>query len=189
MFIESLVRVISKTDKKIRVFIIGDGDMKHDIASQLKLIGMSYTDSDYESSFDTNLNSGNTVTNSTNNSSFTFTSWIRRIDYAYAGLDILALTSKNEGTPVSLIEAQAASKAIVSTDVGGVAEVIDDQKSGLLCKSNSKAISEAMLTLINDSDLRESMGKHGLHKAHSQYSYTRLVREMNSLYCNLLNQV
>ena len=101
----------------------------------------------------------------------------------------ITITSKNECTPVSLIEAQAAAKPVISTNVGGVAEVVDDQKSGLLCKSNSAAISDGILTLINDSNLRENMGRHGSERAHTQYSYIRLVREMNSLYCNLLNQV
>ena len=49
-----------------------------------------------------------------------------------AGLDIVALTSNNEGTPVSLIEAQAASRTVVSTRVGGVADVVDDNKSAML---------------------------------------------------------
>jgi len=48
----------------------------------------------------------------------TFTSWIKDIDVVNAGLDIITLTSKNEGTPVSLIEAQASSKPIVTTNVG-----------------------------------------------------------------------
>lgn len=189
LFVESVAQVIAKTDKKIRIFIIGNGDQKQEIVDQLKLTDMSYSDTDYTSSFDKSHNQANPGDKAGNNGLFIFTSWIRSIDYAYAGLDIIALTSKNEGTPVSLIEAQAASKPVISTNVGGVSEVVDDQKSGLLCKSNSTAISDSLLPLINDSDLRENMGKHGAKKVHSEYSYDRLVKQMNSLYCNLLNQV
>ncbi|PCH90980.1 MAG: hypothetical protein COB85_09750 [Bacteroidetes bacterium] len=189
LFIESMTRVISKSEKKIKVFIIGDGDQKHEIIDTLRSRNIGCSATDYDLSFDKSLRSANSRAGDSNNTSFTFTSWIRSIDYAYAGLDIVALTSMNEGTPVSLIEAQASGTAIVSTDVGGVSEVMDDQKSGLLCESNPKAISDAILTLINDPDLRESMGIYGAHKAHSEYTYIRLVKEMNSLYCNLLNQV
>ena len=53
----------------------------------------------------------------------------------YAGLDIVALTSLNEGTPVTLIEAQASNKPIVSTDVGGVRDILEEGVTGLLSPS------------------------------------------------------
>ncbi len=49
-----------------------------------------------------------------------------------AGMDIITLTSFNEGTPVSLIEAQASGKPIVSTNVGGIANVVQEGKTGFL---------------------------------------------------------
>ena len=60
------------------------------------------------------------------------------MDYVYAGLDIVALTSKNEGTPVTLIEAQASNKPIVSTNVGGVSDVVEDCKTGFLLNLTMK---------------------------------------------------
>lgn len=60
------------------------------------------------------------------------TSWIKDVDRALAGLDIVCLTSHNEGTPVSLIEAQAASKPVVSTRVGGIENVVLQNETGLL---------------------------------------------------------
>ena len=52
------------------------------------------------------------------------TSWIKDIGAFNAGMDIICLTSKNEGTPVSLIEAQASNKPIVTTNVGGVENIV-----------------------------------------------------------------
>jgi glycosyltransferase involved in cell wall biosynthesis len=64
-----------------------------------------------------------------------FTSWIKEVDIAVAGLDIVVLTSLNEGTPVSLIEAQAGGKPVVSTRVGGVENVVKHEVTGFLCDS------------------------------------------------------
>src|SRR6185503_2331354 len=62
----------------------------------------------------------------------TFTSWILTMDTTMAGLDIVVLSSLNEGTPVSIIEAQAAGKPVLSTNVGAVEEVMINNVSGLL---------------------------------------------------------
>ena len=68
-----------------------------------------------------------------------FTSWIREIDEVMAGLDIVTLTSFNEGTPVSLLEAQAAGKPIVAINVGGTADTMLDEESGFLLKDFDSA--------------------------------------------------
>ena len=74
-----------------------------------------------------------------------FTSWISNMDWAYAGLDIVWLTSDNEGTPVSLIEAQAAGKSIVSTDVGGVRDInFSPLKFKVLQKGNSNSFKKVL---------------------------------------------
>jgi glycosyltransferase involved in cell wall biosynthesis len=60
----------------------------------------------------------------------------KEIDIVLAGSDIIALTSFNEGTPVSLIEAQAANKPIVTTNVGGIENVVLENETALLCDNN-----------------------------------------------------
>jgi glycosyltransferase involved in cell wall biosynthesis len=116
-----------------------------------------------------------------------FTSWIKNIDTAIAGLDIVAMTSLNEGTPVSLIEAQSAGKPVVSTNVGGVENVVQDGISGLLSPSNYvNAFAENLLAIINSDDLRYNLSKTGWELMKNKFHYTRLVEEVRDLYHALL---
>ena len=93
--------VMQQSKKKLRFFIIGDGEDRLRVEGIAKDLELDFVD----------------ATLSNEIKPLTFTSWIKEIDVACAGLDIIALTSLNEGTPVSLIEAQAANKPIVTTNV------------------------------------------------------------------------
>ena len=124
--------------------------------------------------------------NNTSNKLVTFTSWIKDIDIALAGLDIVALTSKNEGTPVSLIEAQAASKPIVTTNVGGIENVVIPNETALLSEVyDEKQFASNLLSLIEDKNKRISFSKNGAHVFES-FHYTRLAGDMKKLYNQLL---
>ena len=113
---------------------------------------------------------------------FQFTSWIKDIDHLNAGMDIICLTSKNEGTPVSLIEAQASGKPIVSTNVGGIENVIIPNKTGLLSQvGDLNQFSNNLTQLIEDKALRLSMEKFGQKKS-LEFSYNKLIENTNSLY-------
>ena len=91
-----------------------------------------------------------------------FTSWIHEVEHALAGVDIVAMTSLNEGTPVSLIEAQAAGKAIVSTEVGGIANVVAPGITALLSESdNLEAFSKNLITAVQSKQFRDSAFKNG----------------------------
>ena len=112
----------------------------------------------------------------------TFTSWIKNIDVANAGLDIICLCSKNEGTPVSLIEAQSSQKPIVSTKVGGIENIVIEDKSGLLSDSGDlDSFVNNLNLLINDSNLRKKLSKNGKH-IYDKYHMNRLVNDMTSFY-------
>ena len=118
-----------------------------------------------------------------------FTSWRTDIDTICAGLDITALTSLNEGTPVSLIEAQAAGKPIVSTRVGGITDVVLENKTALLSEiTDEKTFSNNLLMLVNDPVLRKKFSNAGKDHVVSKFSYHRLVNDMSSLYHDLLDK-
>jgi glycosyltransferase involved in cell wall biosynthesis len=118
-----------------------------------------------------------------------FTSWIKEIDIANAGLDIIALTSLNEGTPVSLVEAQAAGNPIVTTNVGGVADVVIHEKAGFLTPSNQhEPFANALKILLENENLRKSMGDFGHSFAFEKFGYQRLVKDMENLYDQLLHK-
>jgi glycosyltransferase involved in cell wall biosynthesis len=118
-----------------------------------------------------------------------FTSWIKAVDMALAGLDLVAMTSLNEGTPVSLIEAQAACKPVITTDVGGVADCVDENRSGLIVRSHDPIVfADAMIHLANDANHRAAMGRLGRTFVTDRYSYVRLVNDVAQLYDDLLRQ-
>lgn len=170
LFLEALKIVSKKTSKKIRAFIIGDGEERQNIESKAKELGIPFVDG----------------TKTNYKSLLTFTSWIKEIDIALAGSDIVALTSFNEGTPVSLIEAQAANKPIVTTNVGGIENVVLSGQTAFLSENNNlKEFSNALLKLIEDEKIRLAMSEKGWHHVKEKFHYTRLVKDMENLYKSL----
>src|SRR5205823_11733048 len=82
--------------------------------------------------------------------------WSNDLVPLYATMDVCALSSLNEGTPVAMIEAMAAGKAVVGTDVGGVPDVIDDGRTGILVPpSDVDALARALVLLVSDAVLRQ----------------------------------
>jgi glycosyltransferase involved in cell wall biosynthesis len=107
----------------------------------------------------------------------------------YAACDVVALTSANEGTPVTLIEALAAGVPVVSTDVGGVADVVDAGRSGFLARPGDIAgVAEGLRRLAGDPRAREEMGAAGRADVVERYSVPRLVHDVDLLYRGLLSR-
>src|SRR4030095_442473 len=104
LFLTGISHILKNSSKKIKAFIIGDGETREALKEKAGQLTIPFT----------------TIDNIDSQASLIFTSWRSDIDVMNAGLDVIALTSLNEGTPVSLIEAQAANKPIVSTRVGGI---------------------------------------------------------------------
>jgi glycosyltransferase involved in cell wall biosynthesis len=102
-------------------------------------------------------------------------------------LDIVALTSFNEGTPVSLIEAQAANRPIVSTGVGGILDVVVEGKTALISPTNEiEGFSNNLFALCENDDMRINMGKNAFEFVNNKYHYRRLVDDVTRLYDSLL---
>jgi glycosyltransferase involved in cell wall biosynthesis len=172
LFINAINDVKKKTSKKIRVFIIGDGEEKGQLIGLLKRIGLDYTEWNDEKV----------------SATITFTSWIKDIDWANAGLDIIALSSLNEGTPVSLIEAQASNKPIITTNVGGVENIVMENETALIIESdNLDQFSEGLLKLIDDDKLREKMSQKGWGFVKKEFHYSRLIFDVKELYYSLID--
>jgi glycosyltransferase involved in cell wall biosynthesis len=160
--------------KNVRFFIIGDGESRLLIEQEARNLNIEYTD----------LSKDNQV------APLTFTSWIKEIDVALAGLDIVTLTSLNEGTPVSLIEAQAAGKPIVSTNVGGIENVVIPNKTAFLIqnKNDFHTFAARLKDLITSEKLRNDMAELSWHHVEKKYHFTRLTKETSDLYFQLLKQ-
>lgn len=165
------IQFIKKNSKiKIQAFIIGDGESRNTIEEQAKKLGLS---------FDNKANTGVDIL---------FTSWIKKVDAALSGLDLVALTSLNEGTPVSLIEAQAAEKAIVTTNVGGIENVVLPNKSALLSEiDDENGFCKNLIKLVDDSIMRMEFSKAGKDFVFNNFHYNRLVKDTSELYHKILD--
>lgn len=107
-------------------------------------------------------------------------------DVCYAS-DVVMLTSDNEGTPVSLIEAQAAAVPVVSTDAGGVRAVVLDGRSGFVRATDDlPGLVESVRALADDPELRQRMALAGRRHVTTMYTLDRLVADHAELYDDLL---
>jgi glycosyltransferase involved in cell wall biosynthesis len=97
--------------------------------------------------------------------------------------DLFLLTSVSEGIPLAVIEAMCAGLPVVSTHVGGTGEVINEGETGLLVSAkDDAALSEAVLRLHRDSDLRQRMGENGQLRARQLFSEEQMARKYLALY-------
>lgn len=164
-FLDVISEVLKQTPAKLKVFIVGDGSEKEHIQSRVAEINKTYP------------------------KSVVMTSWILNIATFNQGMDIICLTSKNEGTPVSVIEAQASGIPVVSTDVGGVRDILADGKAGYVIKrENIETYIEKLRLLVEDSELREKFSIFGQESVLQKFSYHRLVNDTRKYYKSLLKE-
>jgi len=173
LFVAAAAKVLAQTSHKLRLIIIGDGDMRSQTEQELKDAGIDYS----------------YFPESPRKATAICTSWLTRMDEVLAGLDIVALTSHNEGTPVSLIEAQAAGKPVVSTNVGGVMDAVLNNSTGLITEpGHTDQFADALLRLTENENMRTAFGARGIRHAAQHYSYQRLVTDMSAYYSSLLER-
>lgn len=117
-----------------------------------------------------------------------FTGWRRDLPHIYADLDALALSSDNEGTPVSVIEAMAAGCPVVATRVGGVPDLITDGETGFLVPpSDAQALAAAILRVLRDQEAAGRMGRTARAFVRQRFTTKRLITDMERLYLELVN--
>lgn len=164
-FLKVIAQTLQNTKVKLKIFIVGDGDMRQEVETKVNIINTNF------------------------NNEILMTSWIKEIDVFNSGMDIITLTSDNEGTPVSLIEAQAAYIPVISTNVGGVQDIIIDGQSGFVIeKDDIETYTEKLRLLIENKELRDKMGRVGHEYVFEKYNYSTLVSNMRALYFKLLKQ-
>jgi len=115
---------------------------------------------------------------------FRFLGWRADLDRVYADLDVVVLTSRNEGSPVALIEAMAASRPVVATRAGGVAELVGD--AGLLANvDDAAALASGVNRLLADRSFAAELGRRGRGRVVPAYSAARLIADIDALYRRL----
>jgi glycosyltransferase involved in cell wall biosynthesis len=173
IFIKGFQEVNKSAKVKTKGLIIGDGAEREKMESYCRELGLRYSSPEQPDP----------------NAPLVFTSWIFDADIAMAGLDIISLTSLNEGTPASLIEAQAAGKPIISTNVGGVSNIVIPDVTALLVPSNDlDAYTKTLRKLVNEPHLRQHLSNEGPEFANRRFNYTRLNEDIRKLYYELLKR-
>lgn len=173
LFLKAIKHVFNNSSGKIKAFIIGDGETRKDLENMAREAGIPFS----------------TEHSAEHRRPLVFTSWRSDVDVINAGLDIVCLTSFNEGTPVSLIEAQAAGKPVVSTKVGGIADIVIEGETALLAGvQETEKFSDQLLKLVQDGELRKKLGCESHVHIMKRFSYQRLVSDMSQLYYELLDK-
>ena len=157
----------------VKFFIVGDGHMRAELETEAQSLGL-----------------GDKVI---------FLGSRTNISEIYGALDIVALTSLNEGTPLSLIEAMAAGVPVISTGVGGVRDLLGDvMKHGdgfLVCERGIRIDTfvpedhkNGLQYLIDNDESRERLAEHGQKFVLASYGKERLISDIKGLYRNLTSK-
>ncbi|MEW6614383.1 MAG: glycosyltransferase [Thermodesulfobacteriota bacterium] len=194
MFLDAAAEVIKPETRDIsekpsvRFIIIGDGELRSELEAYTQKLGIE--------------------------DDITFTGWREDLNVIYADLDIVALTSLNEGTPVSLIEAMASGKPIISTNTGGILDLVASSQQSAVSKKNKEkkieaginnpgytiyeggilvepgdgyGFAEALKLLLSNKELRKDMGNEGRRLVREKYRKERLFRDIENLYFKVVN--
>lgn len=154
--------LLSKAHPEARLVLVGDGEE----APRLRQIALDLQVSDR----------------------VVFTGWSQDLEEVYCGSDIVALTSDNEGTPVCIIEALASGCAVVATDVGGVADVLEEGKLGLMVRAGDEVgLAQAFSRLAGSAE-RDRWSGLGRDSVLARYGVGRLARDVEALYDELLGE-
>jgi glycosyltransferase involved in cell wall biosynthesis len=151
---------------EVRFIIIGDGGLRETLEAQSQALGL---DKDV-----------------------IFVGGRRDPEYFYPALDVVALTSLNEGTPLTLIEAMANARPVVATNVGGVVDLLGDvvedgpyqvcRRGIAVPPQDEEAFVAALSRIIRDRSLQQDLGERGLEFVEVNYSKERLFEDIKNLY-------
>ena len=145
---------ISKQTPNIYFLIVGSGELEEILKSELSTIS----------------------------SKVKFLGWRNDIENILEATDIMLLTSDNEGTPVSAIQAGMAGIPTVSTNVGSVSKIIEDGVSGILTSLNPSEIVEQLQKLIRDTKLRQTLGERAKLDITEHFSVSQLIKKHEEIY-------
>lgn len=163
LFIDAAALVLREYPNEFIFYVVGDGELKTEIKSYIE------------------------NTHPIVNKNLVFTSWIADMTTLYPAMDMVCLTSINEGTPVSLIEAQASGVPVISTNVGGVKDIVQANETGVIMEGNTaEELAKHLIQLHLNSSLRMKMSQNARNFVKEKFTYQRLVDDMDRLYKNLL---
>ena len=159
LFLET-ARLVANQDPAATFLIVGDGELRGALETTARDFGIAER--------------------------VRFLGWRRDLATIYGASDVFLLTSRNEGTPVALIESLAAGVPGVSTDVGGVRDVLQDGTGATVPFGDAPALANAVTQLLGDANQRRAMAERGRASVVARYGIDRLVDDIDALYRDLL---
>ena len=145
---------------RITAVIVGDGELRPQLEQQALALGV-----------------GNRVV---------FAGWRNDVAIAYQAADVLALTSRNEGSPLAVMEAMGSGCPVVATRVGGVPDLVDEASAILVDDNDAAGLATALCALAQDPHRVRRMGTAALARARAKFSVDREAASMLSYYRQLL---
>ncbi len=155
LFLRAATEILSQLPAA-RFLIVGDGELRQELEQQARALYLEQ--------------------------SVIFAGIRKDIPEILAALDVLVFSSKWEGLPVTLLEAMAAEKPVVSTAVDGVRDVMQNGITGILCNSDAATLAMACVELANDPARRKVMGRAARKLATERYSIQSMIERTVALY-------
>ena len=154
------MQIVCETRPRAVVLVCGEGDLLHETVRLASGLG----------------------------SRIRFLGWRSDVETVYGAADVALLTSDNEGTPVSLIEAGMCGIPAVSTGVGSVNEVVSHGETGFVTGMDATELAQAVSTLLDNQELRSSFSMTARIKTEAAYGCSRLVTDMESVYEDVVQE-
>ncbi|MBE1553891.1 glycosyltransferase family 4 protein [Sporosarcina limicola] len=145
--------------KNVDVWIVGDGEMREELESQVQALKLS---------------------------NVTFLGGRKDIPELLSQSDIFVLPTTSDTLPIAIIEAMFANKAIITSNLGGIPEIIQDDHSGLIAEPrNSQQLAEKLSLLLSDSALRETLAQNARTFAEKNLGSTDMVTKTEEVYLSI----
>lgn len=157
------LRILLNSTSKIRLLLVGDGELRQELENYATSIGIS--------------------------DKVIFYGHSNEVPELLNAMDIFVLSSLNEGISITLLEAMASGKPVVATDVGGNGEVVVDGETGFLVPSNQpEAMVKVILELLNNKDSAYIMGASGRKRIEAAFNINLMVNKTEQLYLDLYSK-
>ena len=175
LFLRAAALCKESVGARVRFVVIGDGQLRNRLEDQARTLGLT--------------------------EDVVFTGTRKDPEFFYPALDIVALTSRNEGTPLTLIEAMLNARPVIATAVGGVVDLLGDavdtceaqdaqyticQRGVSVRPNDAAAFAEALERLVDDAELQRTTGERARQFAEQQFAKERLLDDIRGLYQQLV---
>jgi len=161
-FLEAAKKTLEKMPG-VKFVIVGDGELRKELEEYASKLGIS----------------GNIV----------WAGFRSDLERVYADMDVVVLSSLNEGLPVAIIESMTAAKPVVATDVGGVRELVADGETGFVVPAKDpEALAKGVCAVLSDANKMKEMGRKARERAYPRYSIRRLISDIENLYEELIRE-